>query len=345
MDPTIATELADQVGRALADAADVTTLRALESGAFPQAAWDALDGLGLGAALVPEAQGGAGLGLSDAMPLLEALGHAGAPVPLAEAIGAGALLAAAGIDAPPGILAFAAAGAPVPWGRHAAHVVVVDGTRVALHAAASLRWTQGTNIAREPRDTPMLASAPVAEGTLPNAWGNDAARALTALLRTAQIAGALQAALALAVDHANTRKQFGRPIGRFQAVQQQLAVFAAESSAASVAAAAAARAADARGLADAAFEIGCAKVTAGEAAAKGAAIAHQVLAAMGITEEHALHHLTRRLWAWRDEGGSERFWSARIGALVLGTPAGAMVQSAPGPLWTFLTSRDQEPAA
>ena len=89
-------------------------------------------------------------------------------------------------------------------------------------------------------------------------------------------------------------------------------------------------------MAGAAFEIGCAKVTAGEAAAKGAAIAHQVLAAMGITEEHSLHHLTRRLWSWREEGGTERFWSARLGALVQGTQ---------GPLWTFITDRDEEPAA
>ncbi|CAH0303233.1 acyl-CoA dehydrogenase family protein [Roseomonas sp. CECT 9278] len=331
----IGTELADQVARALADAADVSTLRALESGAFPQAAWDALDALGLGAALVPEARGGAGLGFADVVPLLEATGRAAAPVPLAETIGAAALLAAAGIDPPPGVLTFAAARAPVPWGRHAAHVVLLDGAHVSLHDAASLTWTEGTNIAREPRDMPAT-SAPIAEGTLPNAWGADAARGVTALLRAAQIAGALQAALALAVDHANTRKQFGRPIGRFQAVQQQLAVFAAEASAASVAAAAAARAVDRRGLAEAAFEIGCAKVTAGEAAAKGAAIAHQVLAAMGITEEHALHHLTRRLWSWRDEGGSERFWSARIGTLIQGDR---------GPLWTFLTSRDQDISA
>lgn len=336
MDAGIAAELAGQVARALADAADVTTLRALEAGDFPVSAWEALSDLGLATALVPEARGGAGLGFADVVPLLEAMGRAGAPVPLAEGIGAAALLGAAGIAAPEGVLTFAAAGGPVPWGRHAAHIVMVDGARVALHSAATLRWTTGANIAREPRDLPVATGAPLAEGMLPNAWGAEAARSVTALLRSAQIAGALQAALALAVEHANTRKQFGRPIGRFQAVQQQLAVVAAETSAASVAAAAAARAADARGVADAAFEIGCAKVTAGEAAAKGAAIAHQVLAAMGITEEHALHHATRRLWSWRDEGGSERFWSARIGA---------MVQGAPGPLWTFLTSRDQEPVA
>jgi acyl-CoA dehydrogenase len=336
MGTTIAAELADQVARALADAADTATLRAVEDGAFPGAAWAALDGLGLAGALVPEDAGGAGLGFQDIVPVLEALGRTGAPVPLAEGIGASALLAAAGIPAPEGVLTFAAAGAPVPWGRHAAHVVLLDGARVALHAAASLRWTEGANIGREARDVAAAAGAPVAEGTLPNAWGAEAAILVAALIRSAQIAGAMQAALALAVDHANTRKQFGRPIGRFQAIQQQLAVFAAETSAASVAAAAAARAADARGIAEAAFEIGCAKVTAGEAAAKGAAIAHQVLAAMGITEEHALHHLTRRLWSWREEGGTERFWAQRLGA---------MVQSTPGPLWHFITSRDEEPAA
>lgn len=332
MDAGIAAELADQVARALADATGVETLRAVESGAFPDAAWAALDGLGLATALVPEDRGGAGLGFQDAVPLLEALGRAGAPVPLAEGIAAAALLSAAGIAPPEGRLTFAAPGVPVPWGRHAEHVALLDGARVALYPAAALRWTEGVNIGREPRDAVTVAGAPIAEGALPNAWGADAALLLTALLRSAQIAGAMSAALALAVEHANMRKQFGRPIGRFQAVQQQLAVFAAESSAASVAAAAAARAADRRGLAGAAFEIGCAKVTAGEAAAKGAAIAHQVLAAMGITEEHALHHLTRRLWSWRDEGGSERLWSARIGAAA----------QAGGHLWTFLTSRDED---
>jgi acyl-CoA dehydrogenase len=336
MGTSIGSELAEQVTRALDDAANTETLRAVEDGNFPAATWDALNALGLGAALLPEDRGGAGLGFQDAVPVLEALGRAGAPVPVAESIGAGALLAAAGIDAPDGVLTFAAAGAPVPWGRHAAHVALVDGTRVALYPAAALRWTEGTNTAREARDRAAAVGAPIAQGALPNGWGADAALLVTALIRAAQIAGAMQAALALAVEHANTRKQFGRPIGRFQAVQQQLAVFAAETSAVSVAAAAAARAADRRGLAAAAFEIGCAKVTAGEAAAKGAAIAHQVLAAMGITEEHSLHHLTRRLWSWREEGGTERFWSARLGAIV---------QAAPGPLWSFITDRDEEPAA
>jgi acyl-CoA dehydrogenase len=42
-------------------------------------------------------------------------------------------------------------------------------------------------------------------------------------------------------------------------------------------------------------------------------IAHQVHGAMGFTHEHQLHHFTRRLWAWRDEHGSEAVWQARLG--------------------------------
>ncbi|MBR0666816.1 acyl-CoA/acyl-ACP dehydrogenase [Roseomonas hellenica] len=322
--------LQEQVARALTDATDVATLRALETGAFPQAAWDALEPLGLALALVPEEAGGAGLSLEDAAGLFLLLGQHAAPLPLAEGMGAALLLAAAGLPVPEGVLTFAAAGEAVPWGRHAAHVVLVDGGRVSLHPAGIA--TPGENIGREPRDA--LAPGPaLEEGALPARFGAEA-RGLTALIRSAQMAGALQAALALAVDYANTRVQFGRPIGRFQAIQQQLALFAAEAAAASVAARSAARAADRRGLADAGFEIGCAKITAGEAAGTCAAIAHQVFAAIGVTEEHALHHLTRRLWSWREEGGTERFWAQRIGAAAQARGGAA--------LWPDITARDEE---
>ena len=60
----IATELAEQVDRALTDAADVAVLRALEAGAWPAATWDAMAALGLNGALVAEDAGGVGLGFS-----------------------------------------------------------------------------------------------------------------------------------------------------------------------------------------------------------------------------------------------------------------------------------------
>jgi len=71
---------------------------------------------------------------------------------------------------------------------------------------------------------------------------------------------------------------------------------------------------------------------AGEAAQTTAATVHQVFAAIGITEDHELHHTTRRLWSWRDEGGSERAWAGEIGRNTLAQGGAA--------LWPDITARD-----
>jgi acyl-CoA dehydrogenase len=76
---------------------------------------------------------------------------------------------------------------------------------------------------------------------------------------------------------------------------------------------------------------------AGEAAQVVAARVHQAFAAIGITEDHELHHFTRRLWAWRDEAGSDVTWASEIGRAVL-ERGGAR-------LWADLTARDAEGAS
>ena len=136
---------------------------------------------------------------------------------------------------------------------------------------------------------------------------------IRAATRAAQIAGALESALDLSVRYTRERNQFGRPLAAFQAIQQQLAVLAEETSAASMAAAAAFQALD---KGDAAFECACAKLRANQAAATGAGIAHQVHGAMGFTLEYALQKFTRNLWLWRGEFGNERHWADEIGAHV-----------------------------
>lgn len=328
--------LVEQVERLLADQSSPALLRAAEAGTWPEALWAEVEALGLPLAMLPEEQDGAGLGWGDAAAVWHVVGRHGAPVPLAESMAAGGILAAAGIAPPAGLLAL---GVPretgLPWGRQAAHLVgILDGS-VVLHPATAHKHA-AQPISRLPYDSrvpgPRAAAAP-----LPPALGPDAALLAGALLHAALIAGALEAVLDMTVDYANTRKQFGRAIGGFQAVQQLLARCAGEVAATGVAVANAGRAADRRGLAGAEFEIASAKVVAGEAAGIAADITHQVHAAIGFTDEHPLHLFTRRLWAWRDSCGTERFWARRIGAAALARGGDR--------LWADLTSRDEETAA
>lgn len=318
MSDDLRTMLLEQVERLLADHSGPDTLRATEHGEWPAALWAEVEALGLPLAMAPEAMGGVGLGWADGVAVWQALGRHGAPVPLAVSMAAAALLGAADIAPPTGPLALAVPGEAVPWGRRAVGLVT-DG---ALHVPQG--WDHGHSpLSREPADRPRPGiRAPV-----------DATLLAGALVNAAQIAGALQAALAMAVDYANTRKQFGRLIGGFQAVQQQLAVCAAQVAMAGVAVATAGRAADRRGLAGATFEIASAKVVCGEAAGAGGAIAHQVFAAIGFTDDHPLHLFTRRMWAWRDGCGAERVWARRIGAAALDRGGTA--------LWPDLTAREE----
>ncbi len=149
-----------------------------------------------------------------------------------------------------------------------------------------------------------------------------------ALATTALIGGALQRALELAIDHANTRVQFGKPLGKQQAVQQALALMAEEVAAVAVAAQAAAKARDAG---DAAFEIGCAKIRANRAAGVGGAIAHQVHGAMGFTQDYPLHHYTAKLVEWRSAFGNDAYWAEQVGTYALGLGGAS--------LWLDITRR------
>jgi acyl-CoA dehydrogenase len=214
----------------------------------------------------------------------------------------------------------------VPWARSAAGVAVLTGTHVVLLDPATAALTEGTNLAEEPRDTLAVDGAAAAPD------GAAAELRLRAALGRAQLlAGAARGALAAAVRYAGERVQFGRPIGRFQAVQQQLALAAGEVAAASAAAAAAARVAGDAGFAAPAtrLAVAAAKSRTGEAAGAVARIAHQVHGAIGFTREHDLRLWTTRLWAWRDEDGSDAEWNAELGATVL--------TAGPHGLWPLIT--------
>ena len=141
-----------------------------------------------------------------------------------------------------------------------------------------------------------------------------------ATVRATEIAGALEAILAMSVAYANERVAFGRPIGKFQAIQQNLARLAGETAAALAAAGSAADTITHSTKFDDALllEAASAKIRTGEAAAEGASIAHQVHGAIGFTREHVLHRFTLRMLSWRDDFGSESYWAEKLGTLVAG---------------------------
>jgi acyl-CoA dehydrogenase len=344
--------LADTVGRLFGALATKELIESSEKGAWPEKLWRALEEGGLTLPLVPEDAGGAGGTWLDAHVVVRASGRHMAPVPLAETVIAGWLLSRAGLPVPFGPLTLAPVHADerltlarrgsgfgvsgtatrVPWGRQAGHVVTVadvDGqATVALVATAGARVTEDRNLALEPRDTLAFDAAPVIAAAPAPGVTVDAIRLYGAMARAAQMAGALDWCLEQAVRYATERKQFGRPIGNFQVIQQNLAVLAGHVAASGIAAESAFRAAD-RG--DARFEVAVAKIRVGEAAGVGAGIAHQTHGAIGFTYEHALHFATRRLWSWRAEFGGESAWARELGHAVAARGAGA--------LWTDLTSR------
>lgn len=300
-------------------------------------AWPQLTQLGFGGLLLPESQGGFGGDWGDAFAVARLAGVHALAAPLGESVAAARLCADAGIEAGDGLLALGALAdggidgkgrfsgrvEATPWGRKASRVVIDVDDGVACLNVAQATVRLGANPAGEPRDTFVFEGAAVQTGK--SAIG---ALAAGALVRVAQIAGALDTALSLSIQYANERSQFGKQIGKFQAVQQALATFAEEAAAVNCAGEAAARAANRD---DAGFEIGAAKLRANMAAAVGASVAHQVHGAIGFTHEHRLHIFTRRLIAWRSEFGGERYWAERIGAEVCARGADA--------LWPFLTAR------
>jgi alkylation response protein AidB-like acyl-CoA dehydrogenase len=262
------------------------------------------------------------LGLAAECAVAEVAGYHAAPLPIVETILAGRLLADAGLPVPAGALTVVVVESGVSsraaWDECIAHAVLVfpepDGPMaVALVPRDALLADISCNLADEPRA--VLRGGQAHRGAAqPAAHGWEHYRAMGALLKAAQIGGAIARVLAMSVEHANTRKQFGKAIGSFQAIQQQLAILAEEC--------AAARCAVAQAGVDGAthgqflFRAAIAKARAGEAASQASAIAHQVHGAIGFAMEHDLHLFTRRLLAWRGEFGNDRHWQAVIGRMV-----------------------------
>ncbi|MBM3346565.1 MAG: acyl-CoA dehydrogenase [Betaproteobacteria bacterium] len=346
--------LLEQTDRLLGEQVTKEIISAAEEGKWPDALWQAVEESGLTIAMVPEDAGGVGVEAADALRLVRRSAFHALPLPLPETLLAQSLWVSAGGEVVEGAVTLApcnpgdrigitgsgggftlsGAARRVPWGGRVGHVLVLatdanGNEHLALVPQGKARADARRNLAFESRDTLVFdgVSLPAAAvRAAPAATAGEGLLLLGAQLRTQQMVGAMERCLDYAIAYANERVQFGRPIGKFQAVQHMLAVAAGHFAAATAAADAAI---EAHGRDDAELAVAVAKSRAGEAAGQVAAISHQVFAAMGFTQEHPLHFSTRRLWSWRDEFGAEAFWQERIGRLVCNNGGDA--------LWPLLT--------
>lgn len=309
----------EAIERILKDQCSPAVIRSIEGGGGSSSVlWNSIADAGFLDLLMPDEMGGAGLDLADLYPVLAVLGRYAMPLPIAQSIAARALLAPHTV-VPTGLFTLAPSCHRIgerivcsltPFGMLADHVLVDDDGCLLMLACANAERTH-TGVPRSqvatlswPKDAPALSI--VGQGA--------AVQTFAAAIYAGLISGALFRVFEMTLQYANDRSQFGKSIGKFQAIQHQISVMAEHVAAASIAA-------------EAAFQGGAnlpqllpsamAKARTGEAAILVASIAHAVHGAIGVTEEYDLQLLTRRLHEWRMAHGSEDYWNAVVGRHVL----------------------------
>lgn len=309
---------ADAAAQLLRDLSTPDAVRSIEAGGDHRPLWQAIEDAGFADALVPEAQGGAGLALHEVFGVLALCGTHAVPVPLGETLVARGWLARAGAKPPRGSLVFAEAEAGtanaadalvcpiVRAGRHADHVLVARGGLLRLLPTATAQALP----AGFALDVALRWPATAWDIGEPVAGDAQALRLLQACLYAAQLSGALRAVFDRTLAYANDRQQFGRPIGKFQAIQHQLALMAEHVFAARMAAQIGCRA---EGIVPDRLNVAVAKARTSEAALEVASMAHAIHGAIGFTAEFDLQLYTRRLHAWRQAAGSESYWHGVAG--------------------------------
>lgn len=322
---------------------------AAEGPGFAQDTWNVLNDGGFTSISIAESAGGSGGDLADACVVLHEIGRSAAAVPVAEhSLLAGWAMAEAGMTLPAGVSTMVAGPSTdtliartaadgvvldgvltrVPWASNSSQIVLLIDLDNAPHLVvvptSLVAIEPGRNVAMESRDLVRFDNVTLPADAVTAAPATVTTQALelrAALSRAALIAGALERVTEITVRYTGEREQFGRPIARFQAVQRHLVRIAEQSASAQMAVDAAAR--NAVTKLDL-FDIASAKIVASEAAGVVAAASHQAHGAIGMTKEYELGQLSRRLWSWRDECGSEAVWSRRLGAHVATAGADAL---------------------
>jgi acyl-CoA dehydrogenase len=305
----------DALRQLLDDQCTPAVVRQIEASGDGAALWAHLDSSGFADALVAEAQGGAGLSLREAQGVMALCGRYTVPVPLAETMMARSVLAQAGLsEAAKGSTTLAQGRLAEDGSLVCANVQLGRVADAVLVSDAQHTWWLSTQHAQSSAASFVLdadlrwSAQHVAAGVkLPK---HQDVRLLLGCVNAAQLSGALLAVFNNTLQYANDRVQFGKAIGKFQAIQHQLSVMAEHSFAAHMAA-----------------QLGCASDTAlpdpvrvavakartSEAALEVASLSHSIHGAIGFTHEFDLQLFTRRLHAWRQSGGAESYWHTVLG--------------------------------
>jgi alkylation response protein AidB-like acyl-CoA dehydrogenase len=299
-----------------ADVSPAARLRALWDGDDRGAgAWRAMATQGLVGLLVPEDLGGMGGDHVDLLVVLKEAGRAAVPEPLLETacIAAGTLVAAGSEEQQRRWLPAVAAGETVVSVQLAGQSHVVDADLAdlllveggsGLHLVETDRFSV-QHVPAEDRSRRLFAVEVEAGAGEPLPGDARVARELAAFGTAALLIGISVRLLEMTLDHVKVRRQFGQPVGAFQAVKHKLAtVFAALESARAATRYAAYAAA--RDLPDRGTAASVAKVHAVSAATLANTEALQCHGGIGFTWEHDLH-----LWLKRGKALEHAYGSAR----------------------------------
>jgi alkylation response protein AidB-like acyl-CoA dehydrogenase len=276
-----------------------------EAERYDDETWKEVSELGWPGIFIGEEHGGQGLGTVELIILMEELGYALAPLPFLSNAAAGLVLQTAGSDEQkerwlPGIASGEQRGTVgilkddgeaklVPDADSAAVILLLgnEGAQLVEHGEADIEPVQTMDTTRRfSRVRTGGGGEPLEGDRIPGL-----SRAAVAL--AAELTGIAQRALEMSVDYARERKQFGRPIGSYQAVSHRCAQMMLETECARSASYYAAWAADSEPD-TLPLAASMAKAYASDAGWRVCTSALQVHGGIGFTWEHDLHFFLKR---------------------------------------------------
>lgn len=346
----------DTAGRLFSDLTGTDDVFGVEGGKGAQSLDQPILDSGLTLAWVPEASGGVGGSLELGFALIKLAASHAVPSRVVDTLVANLMLSKSGLQASDRWTALAYAGGTLPllkqgevdgvvesaYGACSASSLVVPvlekgHIRIATFAPSTIEMERQESLAGEEQSRIILRSSIPGRLSDPVVGMTESGlKQFGAVVRACQIVGALETMVDLTVSYVKKRHQFGRSLGKFQAIQHKVADIVGESALAGAAVQDAVR--DLSVLSTPFSDgplipIATAKIAASEAAGKVARDSHQSHGAMGFSFEYPLQRYSRRVWSWREDFGSEFYWAKKLGR----SAASAASSSGHGAVWASVS--------